>query len=239
MGIDVHALDFLMRMRPYIKGKLLQLGRQGVHCMEPMGNAALTESIFRRYDNSTPIYPMLKVGHAEQLFEFLGATEVESMDISAYEACTIVHDLNNPVPEYLHNDFDTIVDGGTIEHIFDVKTMFDNIKKMLKVGGSFISITTANNFVNHGFYQFSPELFFTVFSEEAGYEIISVELMDVNDKVVSNKISNHSGTRTPIRPHSLDEVYIMTAAVKRREVDIRHNLQQSDYLRMWGGNYDH
>lgn len=239
MGIDVQGLDFLMRMKPYIHGNLLQLGRQGVHLMEPMGNAGLTEKIFRRYDDQTPIYPLLKVGHAEELFEYLGATNVESMDISSYEGCTIVHDLNNPVPEYLHDQFDTIVDGGTIEHIFDVKTMFENIKTMLKVNGTFISITTANNFVNHGFYQFSPELFFTVFSREAGYDIISVELMDVNDQVVPHVIQNHSGTRTPIRPHSLDETYIMTAAIKRDVVKLKNNYQQSDYLRIWGGNYDH
>jgi hypothetical protein len=31
------------------------------------------------------------------------------------------------------------------------------------------AVTPANNQMGHGFYQFSPELFFRVFSQENGY----------------------------------------------------------------------
>ena len=241
MGIDVCGLDFLMRNRRHIEGKkILELGRQGVHLMEPMGNAAITEKIFRRYDLETPIYPTCRVSHADEgLYAYLGAESVDSMDISSYERCTILHDLNNPVPEELHNKYDTIIEAGTIEHIYDTKMVFDNIKKMLKVGGTFLCLTNANNFVNHGFYQFSPELFRTVFSVDAGYLIESLQLMHVNEEVQGVDVADTSGTRTPIRLNGVEwETYLMMVATKMTEEVITKNFQQSDYITIWGPTYD-
>src|SRR3546814_2398926 len=42
---------------------------------------------------------------------------------------------------------------------------------LIRVGGHFVSITPANNQMGHGFYQFSPELFYSVFSKQAGFKI--------------------------------------------------------------------
>ena len=42
---------------------------------------------------------------------------------------------------------------------------------MLEVGGHFFAHTMANNFLGHGFYQFSPELFYRVFSPENGFRV--------------------------------------------------------------------
>lgn len=41
------------------------------------------------------------------------------MDYSDRENPTHVHDLNLPVPDVFHEEYDAIFDGGTLEHIFN------------------------------------------------------------------------------------------------------------------------
>ena len=49
--------------------------------------------------------------------------------------------------------------------------------KMIKEGGSLFIFSMANNHCGHGFYQFSPELFFRIFQPENGFKIKSVILL--------------------------------------------------------------
>lgn len=112
-----------------------------------------------------------KDAYSEPLFEILGAEEIDSIDYSAYENATVIHDLNQPIPQDLKNKYTAIVDGGTIEHVFNFPVAIKNCMDALKVGGHYIGISPANNQMGHGFYQFSPELYFRVFSEENGFKI--------------------------------------------------------------------
>jgi 2-polyprenyl-3-methyl-5-hydroxy-6-metoxy-1,4-benzoquinol methylase len=57
-----------------------------------------------------------------------------------------------------------VFDGGTLEHIFDYPTAIKNCMKMVKPGGHLLLTTPANNWFGHGFYQFSPELFYSFVS---------------------------------------------------------------------------
>lgn len=105
----------------------------------------------------------------------LGAIEVSSVDISPYQGCSVVHDLNEPVAEREYNKFDTIIDGGTLEHIFHFPMAMENIMKMLKVNGEALLFTMANNHCGHGFYQFSPELFYRLFDNRS-FDILEMYL---------------------------------------------------------------
>jgi len=100
----------------------------------------------------------------EALFKRLGFKNVWSMDCSGYEQCRIIHDLNLDVPADLQNKFDLIFDGGTSEHIFNLPKVLENYNKMLKVGGRIVHVLPASNFVDHGFYMFSPTLFYDYYS---------------------------------------------------------------------------
>src|SRR5450432_2666131 len=44
---------------------------------------------------------VFKDGYSEPLFEILGASVTDSMDVSGYEKATVIHDLNQPVPAEL------------------------------------------------------------------------------------------------------------------------------------------
>ena len=109
--------------------------------------------------------------YSEPLFEILGADKIDSIDYSAYENASIIHDLNLPIPDDMKNKYSAIVDGGTIEHVFNFPVAIKNCMNALKIGGHYIGITPANNQMGHGFYQFSPELYFRIFSEDNGFRI--------------------------------------------------------------------
>jgi hypothetical protein len=51
--------------------------------------------------------------YAEETFRALGASEVDSLDASEYEGATIVHDLNDPLPQELTGRYTLVFDGGT------------------------------------------------------------------------------------------------------------------------------
>ena len=82
------------------------------------------------------------------------------MDISNYENATIIHDLNKELDKKYYNKFNTLIDSGSIEHFFNIKTVLANYANLLKVNGNLFISTCANNSCGHGMYQFSPEFFF-------------------------------------------------------------------------------
>jgi SAM-dependent methyltransferase len=112
----------------------------------------------------------------ERLFPAMGAHPVSSIDASSYEGATHVHDLNLPVPDDLHLAFDTVIEAGTLEHIFHVPNALASIMRMLKVGGRVLHMAPANDWLGHGMYQFSPELYFRIYQPENGFRLKSVAL---------------------------------------------------------------
>jgi hypothetical protein len=90
----------------------------------------------------------------------LGFAESKVLDYSAWEDADYRHDLNTEVPAELFQQFDCVIDSGTLEHIFDVRAALQNIARMLRPGGRAIHLNapTSNN-IDHGFYCFSPTFF--------------------------------------------------------------------------------
>ena len=68
--------------------------------------------------------------------------------------------MNYSIKNKVNKKFDFILDGGTIEHIFNCPQVLDNIIYLLEIEGILCSITCNNNFSGHGFYQFSPDFFY-------------------------------------------------------------------------------
>jgi hypothetical protein len=85
--------------------------------------------------------------------------EVVTLDVSAYEGADYVVDLNYPVTPDLIDRFGLIIDGGTLEHVFDIRRCLINTVEMLRTGGRVVHLTPANNHFNHGFVQVSPTLY--------------------------------------------------------------------------------
>ena len=95
-------------------------------------------------------------GYAETLLRKLGFGDVETMDFSDYEGATVLHDLNHLPPPELEGQFDMILDGGRIEHVFNVPNALECVYRMLRPGGRLISNNGLNGWHGHGMYQFNP-----------------------------------------------------------------------------------
>lgn len=92
-------------------------------------------------------------------FSLLGVKHVSAMDINPDGGADIIHDLNKPVSESLHGQFDFIVDGGTFDHILDIKTAFENVVRMLKSNGRVFHWNAASNYVGYAYLCLEPDLF--------------------------------------------------------------------------------
>lgn len=101
----------------------------------------------------------------EPLARALGAGNVSSCDFSGYEKATLIHDLNVPIGPEWHERFDMVIDGGTLEHVFNFPVAIANCMNLVKTGGHLLLFSPSNNMCGHGFYQFSPELFFRVLAK--------------------------------------------------------------------------
>lgn len=175
--------------------------------------------------------------YSEPLFEILGGNKAESMDFSDYEKATIIHDLNVPVPDQYKGKFSVIVDGGTIEHVFNFPVAIKSCMEMLEVGGHYIGITPANNQMGHGFYQYSPELLFNIFREENGFTVKKMVI------VTQDLAGNTSAWYEVLDPRKAKErvvlanikpTYLMVIAEKIAERPIfQKPPQQSDYEKVW------
>jgi hypothetical protein len=118
--------------------------------------------------------------YSEPLFKILGAVHIDSLDVSNYEKATLIYDMNHPLPESLLKKYSVVVDGGTLEHIFNFPQAITNAMNLVKTGGHFIGISPVNNLMGHGFYQFSPELYHRVFGRENGFAIKKMIIVSVD-----------------------------------------------------------
>ena len=171
MGITRATIKFLMRegKREKLLGNVLTAGRQDIWATNEDIRKWSREMDFQLKNTKVAIsedkyLKEMKYVTDETFFLSLGFDSVDSIDCSDYEGSTIVHDLNEDIPENLQCKFDLIFDGGTSEHIFNFPKVLENYNKMLKVGGRIIHGLPSSNCVDHGFYMFSPTLFFDYYT---------------------------------------------------------------------------
>ncbi|MCS1408850.1 MAG: hypothetical protein M2R45_02027 [Verrucomicrobia subdivision 3 bacterium] len=182
--------------------------------------------------------------YSEAFFSLLGAREVTSVDFSDYEAATVVHNMNRPIGGELRKRFSVVHDGGTLEHVFHVTQALKNSLEMVRVGGHFSIANIANNFMGHGFWQFSPDLIFRVLSPENGYQIECVLLHEAVSDGAWYLVADPAEVRSRVELRNALPTYIMAIAERVREVEIFANPpQQSDYVALWdassGGEKNH
>lgn len=111
-------------------------------------------------------------------FTKLGFDEVRSSDAVRWEGADLILDLNQPADPELHERFDVVFEGGTIQHVFDLPQVLRNIHAVLKPGGRVIhGILPSNNHVDLGFYMFSPTLFLDYYNAN-GWRIETFHFFD-------------------------------------------------------------
>lgn len=183
--------------------------------------------------------------YADKFFEmFLDAKSVMSLDCSDHEDCDIIHDMNQPIDPSYHEKFDVVIDGGSLEHIFNFPVAVANCMKMLKKGGSIFMFSGANNHMGHGFYQFSPELFFRIFRPENGFVIRDVILgehpfpgAELSPKIKHYSVVDPAVVKSRVGLVSKTPVLIMVHAIRTEiKAVFAHYPIQSGYSAECDGN---
>jgi SAM-dependent methyltransferase len=240
MAIDSNYARFLIAC--YQDGvnfrRTLTLGRQNY-----LLSVKETRNVLRRTGLDEKRFPDLlnyeSSRYAETFFKALGAEKVESMDASGFEGATIVHDLNRPIPENLKGAFDVVCDGGTIEHVLNFPTVIRNCMEMVKIGGHLIIGTPANNNFGHGFYQFSPELWFRLLSPNQGFETKRLVAVEYGLRRRWFEVADPETIRERVTLINGYPVLLMVLAIKHAEKPIFQTFpQQSDYVPRWHGDGD-
>ena len=219
MALTFHTFKFLEKLKNenFFFGETLSLGRL---------NNLINKDEFKT----------LKVAFSDDtyadniLFENFNLKSLNSLDYSEFENADIICDLNEPI-EKLKKQFDTILDFGTSEHVFNISQCLKNISDLCKINGHIIHCLPANNNCGHGFWQFSPELFFNMYSKKNGFKNTEIFLINLFDKKNWYKVNKQKlGERLEL--NSSEPLYILVKT-KKIEKNYFKNINQSDYEYQW------
>jgi hypothetical protein len=150
MGLSGNAVGAIGREHAYrsIKGDVVFIGRQATY-FTPSELAELLRShgnvvdpsaieIDRTTINRIPGYGQIVTDRS--IFRALGIDSVKALDTSPYEGAEVVHNLNEPIPDSLRETADFVVDGSTLDNVFDPAMAVRNLAAMLKPGGRVLMI---------------------------------------------------------------------------------------------------
>lgn len=240
MGIDYVLFERLAELSTRFapEGRSLMLGRQKF--MVRPKHMRRFERVLRKYDLPYSHDDLVQPdGYSETLLDALGFGAVETMDFSGYEGASILHDLNKPIPEELENQFDFILDGGTIEHVFNVPAALENVFRMLKPGGRFVSANGMNGWPFHGIYQFNPELVWTFWSRGCGCTVHACEGAAIEPSVRPAMVRFEDpavrGVRLKVKlPEG--RVYLYYEVERLDSSELGFTVLQSDYETKWASH---
>ena len=234
MGLGLEGVTFLLyaRKQGVNYTRTATLGRQQLLVSNRSLRKVLRE--FGHTVDREAVRQLTDGGFADGLLELLGAEVVHSFDFSDYQGATVLHDFNEPLEGKFLSGYTAVIDGGTLEHIFDFRTAITNCMGMLEPGGSFLSLSPANNYLGHGFYQFSPELLFRTLGPCNGFRIRESILVEhrLRPRWWSVKDPEAAGMRV-IQVNSVPtEFFVLAQRVQPGELLLK-TPQQSDYDRTW------
>ena len=237
MGIDGAGITFLSgaKRRGVDFTRTLTLGRQ-----EFFPRPGELQHVFTHMGVPENPETFLRANRfADRFFTLRGVHELVSRDYSEYEGATIIHDLNQPLPAKWRETASVVFDGGTLEHVFNVPEALRTCMELVALGGHFIQITMANNFLGHGFWQFSPELVFRTFAPENGFESPVVLLHEAIAGGAWYFVSDPVEVRSRVELCNCHPTYMLTIAKRnaRAKIFSRPPLQ-SDYEAAWTGTSD-
>ena len=235
MGLDDKATQFLLAARQLGVSfeQVVTIGRQQLYIAEHTLQRRLRTFGLPADQGISQRLLRDAAGSSEPFLELLGAIRTESIDASEYEGASQIFDLNGSLPQELNNAFSVVLDAGTLEHVFDFPTAIRNCMQMVSLGGHFLCVTTANNMTGHGFYQFSPELFYRVFSESNGFRVDRMYVTETSSSTWY-EVSDPASVGGRVQLRTFRPTYLCVIA-KRVEITpiLVATPRQSDYVARW------
>jgi hypothetical protein len=221
VGIGYHGLQFLrFAARDKQFGRVATIGRQGLF---------LDKSEVRSLIDVGADYQHEK--YCDSLLRrHFGAKYVDSWDFSDYEGASHIADMNKPLKD-VSSTYDTVIDAGSLEHVYNIPQALSNVSELCCDGGQILHILPANNFCGHGFWQFSPELFFSLYCESNGYLGTRVFLASEYRTDIWYEVDKPKhGQRANVV--SFTPVLVLCRTIKSH-MCCHESVQQSDYIHIW------
>jgi len=167
MGFRVHALPLIQEIRRHLPD------RPTCYLIGTQDCSFTYREVQKRYPSqfrraAKEIENMKDRCDINTLYSLFDFESVKTVDMN--DRADIRLDLTRPVPEEYREKADLVCDFGTLEHIFDVKEAIENMNRLLKTQGIILHMSPVS-FYQHGFYNFNPLLFDTLYSL-SGYEPI-------------------------------------------------------------------
>ena len=107
---------------------------------------------------------------------YFNSEKISSIDFNGTNSAMQL-DLN--LPHDLGEQFDSIFNLGTAEHVFNVYQSFKSMHEWLKVGGRIYHCLPMHGEIDHGFYNFHPTFYWDL-AYANKYKIISVAKATMN-----------------------------------------------------------
>jgi hypothetical protein len=192
MGLNSPALKYILsRSKKYnFKGPVLTFGNQDIYADINSINSWAKEYKIKK-NKFTNVLKSTSTGlkninsqsqnfiHAKTFFNVLGIKDKDYYDVDKFDfdKPKILHDLEKPLNKKYKKFFNLIVDSGTLEHIFDIKSVMSNTINITKLGGYVLQFIPTNNFLNHGFYQINPTFFYDFYTAN-GFKVIESYIVE-------------------------------------------------------------
>jgi hypothetical protein len=237
VGIDIHNLNLLAHAKDIgVRfDRTIAIGRQALFMKE------FELEQHRRLRGLALLQEPPIIAGQPRYFEplirqWLGAAVADSVDASSYENARFIHDLNLPwqTDSVIRGGYDAVLDLGCLEHVFNFPVAWRNCVDLCSVNGHILHSLPVNNLAGHGFYQFSPELFFNIYQEQNGFELRGLWFAMKADRLHWWKVANPMEVKRRVNLCNSYEVYMLVIARKLRDVGPLSAPQQSDYSQaMW------
>ena len=135
-----------------------------------------------------------------------------------------------------HDKYDVVLNGGTLEHVFNLPVALDNVFSLIKDNGFLVSISPANNFCNHGFYQFSPDIFMSLVHFNKGLDLKRLYLIESQHELQKDAPIwefNHNEAKKEnklILYNGKNQTEILLVIKKKNSSKINSNIIQLSYV---------
>lgn len=109
---------------------------------------------------------------------YFSPSEIQAIDFDGTPLARPL-DLNYPID--LGRQFDTVINHGTAEHVFNVAQVFRTIHEHALPGGLMLHESPFTGWIDHGFYGMQPTLFFDL-AEFNGYALQGLLIFNLVDQ---------------------------------------------------------
>jgi hypothetical protein len=148
-----------------------------------------------------------------ELLHGRGIDKTASLDLFDSQAM-LHHDMNERIPEFHHAQYRTLIDIGSLKHVFDTRQCLENCIRMLTVGGWYLLHVPVNGYFAHGLHVLNPHAV--------------INALRLNGFVVRYKIYTTAQGRVIKRPGGNRDQLLWLAAEKIADLD-RFTPPQQDY----------